>query len=231
MPNTLWDIHFPSRLAPPTDALTDIDAPPDAASLANAHALIQADIHGAGVDTTQLHPDLAKAASWTPTYPVTLEQEHARIQADGTSKLSAIDLSRYEDLEAPENTTPHSDEDKPELLAQWNTALKKAYTSSEYVNARLAELALLEKFGKNSWLIGNSQQEDILKGIEAELADVRKQQEEVDAIRRNQQESVHGEVKTLEDTWKRGVGRVLETEVAAEGLKQQILERRRAGAV
>ena len=79
--------------------------------------------------------------------------------------------------------------------------------------------------------MGNSQLEDILKEIEAELAETRKQHEEVETLRRTQQESVLGEIKTLEDTWQKGVGRVLETEVAAEGLKQQILERRRAGAV
>lgn len=90
---------------------------------------------------------------------------------------------------------------------------------------------MLEKFGKNAWLVGNSQLEDILKGIEAELAGLRKQQEETDMMRRSQQDSVSGEIKTLEETWKKGVGRVLETEVAAEGLKQQIMEKRRAGAV
>jgi pre-mRNA-splicing factor SPF27 len=95
----------------------------------------------------------------------------------------------------------------------------------------MTQLGLLEKFGKNAWLVGNSQLEDILKDIETELADVRKQQEEVETLRRSQQESVQGEITTLEDTWKKGVGRVLETEVAAEGLKQQILEKRRAGAV
>lgn len=192
--------------------------------------LIAKDIKAAGVDTAQLHPALIPAAAYTPAFSAAVEQEHARLQADPSSKLSAIDLARYEDLEAPPNTSPTSDEDKPELLAQWKAALQKAYTSSEYVNARLSELGLLEKFGKNAWLVGNSQQEDILKGIEAELAAVRKQHEEVEALRRQQQESVHGEIKTLEMTWKRGVGRVLETQVAAEGLKQQILERRRAGA-
>jgi pre-mRNA-splicing factor SPF27 len=79
--------------------------------------------------------------------------------------------------------------------------------------------------------VGNSQLEDILKGIEAELADVRKQQEDIEILRRSQQDSASGEIKTLEETWKKGVGRVLETEVAAEGLKLQILEQRRAGAV
>lgn len=95
----------------------------------------------------------------------------------------------------------------------------------------MTELGLLEKFGKNAWLIGNAQLEDILKGIETELIDVRRQAEEVESLRRQQQESVAGEMGMLEETWKKGVGRVLETEVAAEGLKQQILEKRRAGAV
>lgn len=192
--------------------------------------MVNDDIQHAGIDTTQLHPALIPAASYTPTFPTATEAEHARLQAEPTSKLSAIDLTRYEDFEAPPNTSPTSDEDRPELLAQWSAALKKAYTSSEYVHARSAELSLLEKFGKNAWLVGNSHLEDVLKAIETELADVRRQQEEVEAIRRQQQESVHGEIKMLEETWKKGVGRVLETEVAAEGLKQQILETRRAGA-
>ncbi|KAJ4350326.1 uncharacterized protein N0V89_008947 [Didymosphaeria variabile] len=213
------------------DSLPYVDAPPDQAALVAAMGLVAADMKSAGVDVAQVHPALIPATTYAPTFSAVLEQEHARLQADPNSKLSAIDLARYEDLEAPPNTSPTSDEDKPEVLAQWKAALQKAYTSSEYVNARLTELGLLEKFGKNAWLVGNSQQEDILKSIEAELADVRKQQEEVEALRRQQQESVHGEIKTLEETWKRGVGRVLETEVAAEGLKQQILERRRAGAV
>ena len=221
----------PVLFAPKLTRRADVDAPPDQAALQQAIGLIAQEIKSAGIDTAQLHPALIPAATWTPRYSDAVEQEHARLQADATLKFSAIDLARYEDLEAPPNTSPTSDEDKPELLAQWTAALKKAYTSSEYVNARLTELGLLEKFGKNAWLIGNSQQEDMLKAIEAELADVRKQQEDVEALRRQQQESVHGEIKTLEETWKRGVGRVLETEVAAEGLKQQILERRRAGAV
>jgi pre-mRNA-splicing factor SPF27 len=193
--------------------------------------LIEADIRSAGVDATQLHPALIPAATYTPKYSPAVEQEHARLQADPTSKLSAIDAKRYQELEAPPNTTLTSDEDRPELLEQWRTALTGAYMSAEYVNGRLTQLGLLEKFGKNAWLVGNAQLEDILKGLEAELVDLKKQHEEVEMARRSQQESVHGEITTLEETWKRGVGRVLEVEVAVEGLKQQILERRRAGAV
>ena len=178
-----------------------------------------------------MHPALIPAAKYIPQFSDYIEREHARLDGNPASKLSGIDLKRYENLDAPENTNPTSDEDKPQLLEKWNKALKQAYTSSEYVQGRLTQLGLLEKFGKNAWLVGNSQLEDILKGVEMELADVRKQHQEVEVIRRSKQESVHGEIKTLEETWKKGVGRVLETEVAAEGLKQQILERRRAGAV
>lgn len=203
----------------------------DEPALAAARAAIVADIRSAGVDTADLHPALIPAAQYIPRFSDFVEREHARLDGNPASKMSGIDLKRYEDLDAPENTDPTSDEDRPELLAKWSTALKQAYTSSEYVQGRLTQLGLLEKFGKNAWLVGNAQQEDILREIEAELADVRRQHDEVETLRRTQQESVHGEIKTLEDTWKKGVGRVLETEVAAEGLKQQILERRRAGAV
>ncbi|KAF2654455.1 hypothetical protein K491DRAFT_600900 [Lophiostoma macrostomum CBS 122681] len=213
------------------DFLPYVDAPPSEDALAAARKLIEDDMKSAGIDTSHLHPAIIPAATYTPKFSEAMEQEHARLQADAASKLSAVDVKRYEDLEAPPNTDPTSDEDRPELLEQWNQALKKAYTSSEYVDARMTQLGLLEKFGKNAWLIGNSQLEDILKGIETELADLRRQNEEVETLRRSQQESVQGEITTLEETWKRGVGRVLETEVAAEGLRQQILERRRAGAV
>ncbi|KAF2634333.1 hypothetical protein P280DRAFT_439118 [Massarina eburnea CBS 473.64] len=213
------------------DSLPYVDAPPDGPSLAAAKALIDADIKSAGVDATQLHPALIPAASYKPAFSDAIETEHARLETNPASRLSAIDTARYEDLEAPPTTHPASDEEKPELLAQWDAALKKAYTSSEYLTARSTELGLLEKFGKNAWLVGNAQLEDVLKSIETELAGVRRQQEEVEGLRRAQQESVAGEIGTLEQTWKEGVGRVLETEVAAEGLKQQILERRRAGAV
>jgi pre-mRNA-splicing factor SPF27 len=209
----------------------DVDTPLDDTGLAAARAAIDAEIRSAAVDSSDLHPALIPAAQYQPRFSAFVEREHARLDGDATSKLSGIDMKRYEDLEAPENTSPTSDEDRPELLEQWNRALKQAYTSSEYVESRLTQLGLLEKFGKNAWLVGNSQLEDILKAIEAELANVRKQQEEVESARRAHQESVHGEIQTLEETWKKGVGRVLETEVAAEGLKQQILEKRRAGAV
>ncbi|KAF1838472.1 hypothetical protein BDW02DRAFT_576379 [Decorospora gaudefroyi] len=213
------------------DHLPYVDTDLDPGSIAAANALLNAEMRSAGIDTSDIHPALAPAAKYTPTFSDFIEREHARLNDDPTSKLSGIDLKRYQDLDAPENTNPTSDEDRPELLERWNKALQQAYTSSEYVQARLTQLGLLEKFGKNAWLVGNAQLEDILRGIEAELADVRKQQEATEMLRRSQQDQNYGEIKTLEVEWRKAVGNVLETEAAAEGLKQLILEKRRAGAV
>lgn len=178
-----------------------------------------------------MHPLLQSAATYTPHYSTAVAREHARLDASPGSKISAIDLTRYEALSAPAPTDPTSDEDKPGVLAQWNTSLKQAYTSAEYVSTRLTQLGLLETYGRNAWLVGNSQLGDVLGGIEAELAAVRAQADEVGAARRAQQESVRGEMGALEEAWRKGVGRVLEVEVAGEAVKEQILERRRAGAV
>jgi len=160
-----------------------------------------------------------------------IQQEHDRIASDPKQPLTAIDLSRYEALEAPPATSPHSDEDRPEILRKWRDALRKAYASSTYLASRQQALALLERYGKNAWLVGNSQLEDILRGIEGELAEVRRQTEEVEGIRRAQQEGARGEMAALEEGWRRGVGKVIEVEVASEALRRDVLNARREGVI
>ena len=70
----------------------------------------------------------------------------------------------------------------------------------------------------------------MLRGLERELAQTKEQIDLVVVERKNAQEAVGAEIQGLEVGWKRGVGRVLETEVAAEGVRRAILEARRAGA-
>lgn len=86
---------------------------------------------------------------------------------------------------------------------------------------------MLEENGKNAWLIGNSQLEDILRGLEKELAETKEAVENVNKERKIAQEAGMGELVGLEETWKRGVGAILDVELAAEGLRLKILEQRR----
>jgi len=204
------------------DSLPYIDTEPTPSERASALALIATEV---GSVQTESHPSLPPLAP--QHFSPLIESELLRIE--NREPLKAIDLTRYEALEPP-TTSPHSDEKNPVTLIAWREALQKAYTSQSYLDGRTTNLALLEKYGKNAWLIGNSQLEDVLRGLERELAERKTEIDGVVIERKNAQEAVSGEVKGLEEAWKRGVGKVLETEVAAEGLRREILERRRDGA-
>ncbi|RDL37946.1 uncharacterized protein BP5553_05379 [Venustampulla echinocandica] len=204
------------------ESLPYVDTEPTAAERAAAESLIAAEL---GTQDTQSHPSLPPLAD--KQFSAIIEAEFPRIEAK--EPLKAIDLSRYEALEPPP-TTPSSDEKDPATLDKWREALGKAYTSQAYLSGRQTNLALLEQFGKNSWLVGNSQLEDVLRAQERELAERKVEIDGVVIERKTAQEAVGAEIRGLEETWKRGVGRVLETEVAAEQLRRDILERRRQGA-
>ncbi|KAF4637848.1 hypothetical protein G7Y89_g257 [Cudoniella acicularis] len=204
------------------DSLPYIDVEPSAAERAAAEALIAAEL---GIVSTQPHPSVPPFED--QHFSPLIEAEILRIE--NKQPLNAIDLSRYEAQELPA-TSPDSDEKDPTTLIKWREALSKAYTSHTYLSGRQTNLALLEQFGKNSWLIGNSQLEDVLRGLERELAERKAEIDGVVIERKNAQEGVSAEIKGLEEGWKRGVGRVLETEVAAEQLRREILEKRRQGA-
>ncbi len=140
--------------------------------------------------------------------------------ASGT-KLAALDLGRYSSLDPPAE-----DATKVEL----EEALARAAVAHQYVAGRRAHLALLDSWGKNAWLVGNWQVEGELRAIERELAETKRMIDVVTIQRKNAQEAVGAELKGLDETWRRGVGRVLETEAAVEGLRREVLEARRQAA-
>ena len=197
------------------DSLPYIDPEPTISQREAAQSLIDAEVETPSDPTT--HPRL-------PSPPVLnfsplMLAEHERIAKK--QPLKAIDTKRYEELDIP---SPDAS------VEEWREALRKAYTSQTYLSSRLTNLSLLETYGKNSWLISNSQVEDILRGIERELAQRKAEIDEVVIARKNAQEAVGPEIKGLEEGWKRGIGAVLEVEVAAEALRREILAKRREGA-
>lgn len=69
--------------------------------------------------------------------------------------------------------------------------------------------------------------EQELKSIEKELVETREQVESLNRQRKGAQEGVRAEMEGLDQTWRTGVGRVLEVEVASEQVRRDILEARR----
>lgn len=170
-------------------------------------------------NATALHPSIP-AAPETKFSPL-VQQELDR-KATGAPLTGGIDLTRYE---APEPPT-RADGEAPNL-DEWRQTLQKAYVSSSHLTKRHQNLALLEENGKNAWLIGNAQLEDILRDVERELADTKEAVEEVNKQRKQAQDARQGELVGLEETWRRGVRSVLDVELASETIRMQILEHRR----
>lgn len=136
--------------------------------------------------------------------------------APAPTPSAALDLTRYEAQEPP--------------AAIPQETLAAAYTSSTYLASRTSHLALLDAHGKNAWLTGNYQLEAELRALEAELAATKADVDRVNIERKARQDEVGGEMEGLERDWRRGVGRVLETEVAVEELRSQIRDELRAKA-
>ncbi|KAL8970021.1 MAG: hypothetical protein Q9197_004035, partial [Variospora fuerteventurae] len=110
------------------------------------------------------------------------------------------------------------------------TQLQQAYASSHYLRGRLQNLALLDQFGKNAWLVGNGQLEDLLREVEKELVEVRESVEAVNRARKERQEAGRGEMEGLDQAWRVGVGRVVEVEVEIANLEERRRRMLREGA-
>lgn len=132
--------------------------------------------------------------------------------------VSGIDLTRYE---APEKPADDSE------IEAWRKSLQQAYMSSSYLSGRLTNLSLLDGFGKNAWLISNSQLEDILRDLEKELSEQKEAVENINKSRKAAQEGSRAELAGLEDAWKQGVGKTIEVQLATDGVRREILQRRR----
>ncbi|TDZ26071.1 Pre-mRNA-splicing factor SPF27 [Colletotrichum sidae] len=165
----------------------------------------------------------APAAYKEPSFSHLFQQELERVAAQ--QPLKAVDLERYQSQEPfPNGEQPESAEDRERLA----DSLRKAYTSFAYLDARAQNLALLEKWGKNAWLTANWGLENELKALERDLTQTKKQIDILTVARRHQQEEVAAEMRGLEENWKKGVGRTLETEIAVEKLRQEVLEEMRS---
>ncbi|KAK4156288.1 Pre-mRNA-splicing factor SPF27 [Chaetomidium leptoderma] len=220
------------------ESLPYIDPDPTPTERAAAEALITAERSLVPDDPHHaLLPPPPPSTATSPFLTPLLRAELQRLSSSSSStdttaaahnKLTALDLTRYEALDPPSPTTLAS-LPPPSAAALLQQTLARAYTSHAHIASRRTHLALLDSHGKNAWLVGNHFLEAELRALEAELAGCRR---EIDLVTLQRKETQQGggagpEMEALEEAWKRGVGRVLETEAAAEGLRREVLEVRR----
>lgn len=168
-----------------------------------------------------IHPLLPPSSDFSsPLLLAELSRIENSPSQDKPTKLNAIDLSLYEAVDAPPPTAS---------LDDIRSAMERSAVSSVYLAHRQRKLEKLNDTGKDEWLAGNSAVSSVLEGLEKELASTKEQIDIVAHERQVAQQGVQGEMEGYERTWRSGVEGVLRTEVAGEGLRAQILERRRMG--
>ncbi|KAL0634628.1 hypothetical protein Q9L58_006421 [Maublancomyces gigas] len=194
------------------DSLPYIEPAPTPTELTRIAALITSEL--SSTHASELHPSLPPLPS--PKFSPAIAEELSRV-ASGKPLTGGIDLSRYEPSQPADGSSPE----------EYDHALASAYASSAHLQTRLTNLTLLNEFGKNAWLIHNAQLEQLLTALEEDLMLLKTECELVNKERKGLQKDVEPELRSLEEKWRRGIGRVLEVEVAAEKVRAEILSRRR----
>ncbi|KAI1332746.1 Pre-mRNA-splicing factor SPF27 [Xylariaceae sp. FL0255] len=200
------------------ESLPYIDPEPTASERAAAQSLIDAELSSSSSDQPP------STSTYTPKFTPAILAELERISEK--KPLEAIDKTRYEMQDTDTFTTSPSSPSSPSSLLP---PLSLAYATNTHLEQRQTHLNLLDAYGKNAWLVGNWQTEAELQALERDLAATKKEIDVVNIGRRRLQDESAGELRGLEEAWKKGVGRVLETEIATEELRQQVLERQRVG--
>ncbi|KAH0527743.1 hypothetical protein TsFJ059_002692 [Trichoderma semiorbis] len=213
------------------ESLPYIDPEPSSEALSAARALIAA-------EQSTFSPPPPSSSSTPPQEPKfspAIAAELARIASSTPSQ--PLDLSRYEAQELPPPPTKKSTRSKKSTTTTSSSSveasrqpLSNAFISSSYLSSRAQNLSLLDSHGRNAWLLSNYHLEAELRSIERDLAATKRDMDLLNAARASRQNEVKGEMQGLEQNWREGVGRVLETEIAVQELREQIRQELRSRA-
>ncbi|KAL6823728.1 breast carcinoma amplified sequence 2 [Trichoderma camerunense] len=210
------------------ESLPYIDPEPSSEALSAARALIAAE-----QSTFSPPPPSSSSPPQEPNFSPAIAAELARIASSAPSK--PLDLFRYEAQELSPPPTKKSTRSKKSSAAASaveasRQPLSNAFISSSYLSSRAQNLSLLDSHGRNAWLLSNYHLEAELRSIERDLAATKRDMDLLNAARASRQNEVKGEMQGLEQNWREGVGRVLETEIAVQELREQIRQELRSRA-
>ncbi|KAK1239721.1 hypothetical protein MKX07_001175 [Trichoderma sp. CBMAI-0711] len=197
------------------ESLPYIDPEPSPEALAAARALIASE---QSTSTSTSSSSAALPPLKEPSFSPAISAQLSRIQSSQPPQ-PPLDLSRYEAQELPSSSSSPPSEATAQATRR---ALQNAFISSSYLSSRAQNLALLDAHGRNAWLLSNYHLEAELRSLERDLAAAKRDIDLVNAARAARQTDVKAEMQTLEHNWREGVGRVLETEIAVQELREQI---------
>jgi pre-mRNA-splicing factor SPF27 len=230
LPVIKWRVPTTSRVSDqstPASHLTapELDAPLSEQDRAAIAAIVQSERPSDYLTT--LHPRVN--ADYTPRFSPLITAELDRLAAGAPKPAgTGIDTSRYtaDALEAPPRALPRAGAARAEALDRWRATLRQAKVSSTYLAGRNANLALLESYGRNAWLAQNWRREAVRARLEAELAEAVEAADALEEERRGAQAAAAAEAALLDESWRKGVGGLVEVQLATEELRGRVLRAR-----
>ncbi|KAK9761066.1 hypothetical protein K7432_014334 [Basidiobolus ranarum] len=125
-----------------------------------------------------------------------------------------IDSARYQ-LEDPS-------EEESNNFEAWEKAAHNSQAQLEHQNLRLCNLELLQKFGGNAWRVHNFQLEYMIKQVEGEIAEKKKEIIDLNKERKFEQNDAGEALQRLETKWTELLGQTLQIEMACSTLESEL---------
>ncbi|ODQ65817.1 hypothetical protein NADFUDRAFT_51094 [Nadsonia fulvescens var. elongata DSM 6958] len=195
------------------DSLPYIDITPTEDEVLTAEAVILSQLIADSPEyKSVLHHSLSKQTKENQSFLTpALEEEFERIENGELKMNGGIDLSKYSQLEMPDETS-----------GKKKINLKRAYVALCHTQNRQDNLELLLEYGKNQWLIGNDNLAHTVQVIDQEIDTVTREIDYLNRERKRQQVEKDGGFKYMESRWKESLRNVLDVNIACVQLSGEI---------
>ena len=187
-----------AKTTSPLTLFADVDRPASPSALTHIRNLVKTHVTSNGTS----HPHVPASPDISLNNAMRTELERIGCK----EPLRAVETSRYEEPELSDDAS----------LDEARKQLQVAYTSLAYLRGRNEELALLEQYGKNAYLLQNYHLEAELRALEKELVETRETVGDLNRARKSEQESARHELEGLEGDWKKGIGELVRIQVALQ---------------
>lgn len=107
--------------------------------------------------------------------------------------MDTLSMKRYE--------LPTPPAGKMTDIQAWNECVENSMAQLEHQKTRILNLELMLEYGGESWKVYNEVLVELLNKVQTQLADVKKEIQEVNWTRKNQQTQVGEKMKHLESEW------------------------------
>ena len=161
---------------------------------------------------TKNYLDYLPPSNYTAFETEIMKNEFERLQA--RLPMDMLSMKRYE--------LPQPPPGKMTDVSAWNECVQNSQAQLEHQALRISNLDLMAKYGTDSWKMYNNTLVQMLEGAQKQLADIRKNIQEINWQRKNEQTASGAKLKQLGESWVGLVSKNYEIERACVELEKEL---------